>query len=587
MNHGKVVFSCAVILLVTACGGKTAKMEGQRGGAAPAKSDKDEKAKTEENDAKALEAITLSVADREAIYADFKLALKANYTFQKTKKEKLDAHIDACAKEEAGAPANTWVNLRFEDRFRECISTLRDGHLQLRSRRPKIMTGVTLRELDGGFYVESIRKDAQFVAHYRNKFGIDIREVLKPGTQVVQINSGSINEILKGLIKKTSASTDTARRELAVSALTERNFQYSRFPTLRLTVVQDDLQKTIAMDWFHESSAKDPVALKYFRTVKIAAAPFLSKDADWSGYSAQSPLYDGIELTYRDENGRIILRQRDLEIATVGKDGAKSQLKACYLQLLSFKPSSLVAPDGMRLGFALALQQLLGSCENEGRALVLDLRANDGGRIENAEALMSLVTEKSKTYAPIFTTGLRTRNFVDLNLQEDGPRANSAYQAARENLEYLPLITNGNITAPKDGAGFNQKKVAVLVSSRCISVCDVFAGFIKNSKRGVLIGAGTAGAFGALASSGGQEPSVWVDQKFNTFAVEVPNSFMGVLPEVVKDGEPAIKFDITKHMLEGKAIEPDGSGRYNLVIDDLRSNGAGIRGTVDAFLKSE
>lgn len=565
MSHGKVIFSCAVILLVMACERPTSKAEPQKRTAAPAEAEK----RTGEKDKKAVDALALTVADRKAIYEDFLSSLKANYTFQKIKSKNLDLHFKKCADAEASAPSSAWVNLRFEDRFRECLAGLRDAHLEVRTRTPKAMTGVTLRQLRGRFFVESVRSDAKFVDYYQARLKRDITEVLKPGTEVTQLNGAAVEKSLVSIEKKISASTDAARRELAVAALTERDFQYSRFATLRLTVLKEGKPEEVSLEWYHEAT-QEAVARDYFATLKLENVTFPVTAASWRGYSAGSSLIEGA-TEYKDDGGIVVLRRGLV---------SRKEGKACYLQILTFAADQVQSAEA-RMPFAAAVADTLAGCEREGLSLILDLRANGGGAVENAEALMQLLGPKEKSY-PVFLTGLRTRNFFGLSLQAGGAQAAAAEQADREGLEYLPLIPTGN--SPK-GAVFT-KPVAVLTSPRCASACEVFASLINISGRGTLVGQPTAGAFGALMEVEGGARSVWIDQKFNTFGVSIPNAFMGVLPALPKEGEPAIKFDVTKHLLEGTGIAPKEIGSYRLDTDDLVGNGAGIIGKALSVLKT-
>lgn len=546
------------------CDVRTSKMEKQKKAAAPAETEQ----RADEKDVKTVDALALTLEDRKAIYADFLSSLKANYTFQKIKSKNIDMHFKKCVEVEEKAPASPWMNLRFQDRFRECLAGLQDSHLQVRTRGARMMTGVTLRQIGSRFFVESIRSDAKFVEHYQNRLNRDITEVLKPGTEVTQINGGSIKRILEPLAKKIAASTDLALSELSVAALTERDFQYTRRATHVLTISKDGKSEEITLDWYHEETP-DTVTRDYFASLKLEKVAFPVHTTEWIGYSAQLPLVKGAPA-YTDESGRVVLRRAAID----DKDG-----KACYVQLLTFNSDNVIV-DGASVTFAAALEKILGACQLEGRALLLDLRSSAGGNLANVEALMHILAVKEKSY-PLFTTGLRTRNFIELNLQAGGAHAAAADTAYRESLEYLPLILGS--TAVK--AGSFTLPVAVMVSPRCMSACDVFAAYIDLSGRGTLVGQPTAGAFGTLLAVQGEARSVWVDQKYNTFVVQVPNSFMGVLSAAPKEGE-VVKYDPKNHMLEGTAIAPKEAGRYRLLVEDLSSNGARILGKARALVKT-
>lgn len=564
-----------------------------------------------------LSALSLTAKDRQLIFEDLKNYLKANYTFQKIKPMGLvsiDKILTLCAAEEVKnkTKESPYSNLEFEDRLLRCIALIGDGHLLMKQKNPKVVSGIVLKEIKGKFFVSAIYANKYFLAETNKRLGKNIVEILGPGTEVLAIDGKAPAEISQDLGLYIAASSAAYREELAVQAITERDFRYPEKKTFEVKYFDAAAKesRTVELPWYYDRAPYSTVhrlylAEKGIRPIYVALNPpapqdpAQKKDADrinpndvdrkrgnWLGYLEQGmlPLSNMVEFT--SPSKEVILRFATADIV--------QGTKACYLQLLDFKTEEFHGKE-LSGSFEYVFGLLLKACESQKSPLILDLRYNEGGDPETALRLMRMLAKPGSVNPPMYYTGLATKSFLHFNSQwgfakevfgENLPvfhnrlRAEAADKAAKEKLEYLPLVPSGNILptligqAPGAVVGFSQKLI-LLVTPQCFSACDIFAEFVQNSGRGIIIGTQTSGAFGTMLNFRDGILPKWTDQKHRMFSLQVPNAVTGVLDVTLKEGEILVPFKLDQHMPEGRPVKATQGAEYAVELADLAGKKSG------------
>jgi|GEM_PF-6076387 len=559
-----------------------------------------------------LSALSLTAKDRQLIFEDLKNYLKANYTFQKIKpmgspKMTIDKLLNLCAAEEVKnkAKKSPYSNLEFEDRLLRCIALIGDGHLLMKQKNPKVVSGIVLKEIKGKFFVSALYANKYFLAETNKRLGKNIVEILGPGTEVIAIDGKAPAEIAKDLGLYIAASSAAYREELAVQAITERDFRYPEKKTFEVKYFDSAAKesRTVELMWYYDRVPFSTVhrlylAEKGIRPIYVSLNP-TSQD---SGQKVDPDLIrlnevdrkSGTWLGYLDQGKIPITNMTEFFTGSreVSMRFAKVDIfqdaKACYLQIFDFKTEEFRS-EKFSGSFKDVVGTLLRGCDTENRPLILDLRYNEGGDPMIAQRLMRMLAKPGSVSPPMYYTGLMTPNFLRFNLQhgfgkevvgdkpkmfDDSLRADAAEKALKEKLEYLPLVPSGNILPAVGGPGFSQK-VILLVTPQCFSACDIFTEFIQKSGRGIIMGTQTSGAFGTMSNFAKGIQPLWTDQKHQLFSLQVPNAVTGVLDVTLKEGEMLVPFKLDLHMPEGRPVKATPGAEYSPELTDLAGNGSG------------
>lgn len=143
------------------------------------------------------------------------------------------------------------------------------------------------------------------------------------------------------------------------------------------------------------------------------------------------------------------------------------------------------------------------------RAVLIDVRGNDGGTRDVLETLVSVLIHTPLVYnvavVRVDTNGVGDRGLV---VADDGSLPDAARAALRHALaafmpswdyrvdSFLP-IRFASVAMPAEPAGsISGRPVAVLMDERCFSSCDIFVGAIRLAPGVTLIGTPSAGGSG-------------------------------------------------------------------------------------------
>jgi len=539
---------------------------------------------------------------RVKLVCDLRKALEERYVFFPTKGkmiagpggEPFDSrrHVDACVAEER-AIAREDDPLRFFDRLRRCVAAFEDGHLLLSSpaRLPQVALGFGLARIDGRLYVRN--RTTALVRHVAATTGVaDLDQVLAVGNEVVEIDGRPAGDVLAEVSAHVPASSEAARVEKGVDALTRRDFLFPAKRTATLVVDVHGTRRVVEVPWWISPDAKQSaLARAYLARTGLPTTTLLpwrydgardNWDRDGSraeGHQRTDPIVPPEEAaslrSWTDEAGRTAVRFG----AVRAHDRA-----FCYLQIVSFHTEDLVA-SGVRRPFATVLQEFVGECRERKLDLVLDLRANGGGYIAHSSALAAMLARPERT-SPGGALLLRATAMTEKVYLERAPATGSAPPPGDDDFEPRRVadvigaarragapFTRAFLESPlaPAGGGYGGRVVA-LVSPSCMSACDRTAALLRASGRAILVGGPTEGAGGSQQETR-DVPVRWTDAD-GLASLSIPNAAMGVQASARKGAAPPSSDDFFRALaFENRPVPPDV--QYATTLDDLQHHDRG------------
>lgn len=515
-------------------------------------------------------------------------------------------HLTACVAEESAVQRED-DPLRFYDRMRGCVAAFQDGHLILSApvRLPQVALGIGLRLAEGKVRVAN--REKKLLSFLRTASGLrDLEEILALGNEVLEIDGRPATERLRELGRYLPASSEAARRERAVDALTRRDFDFPTRRTASLTVSVNGARRTVELPWWISPDAESHVMSRsYVRRTGIATTELLAwrydqgKDTwDRDAGSATGYLRTDTILAPQDAAGlREYRDEQEHPAVRVGEVVRRRDRAFCYLQILTFHTETLVSRDG-RQPFTDVLAGFVKSCKEKSLDLVLDLRQNGGGYLSHTSALFALLGERERTY-PGGALLLRANTLNQLVYQQRSPiggvpaRADDAFEpryiaeaignARRARQDFTPAFLEQPLRA-SDAVGGYAGRVVALVAPTCMSACDRLAALLRNSGRGLLVGGPTEGAGGSQQEARNLAAR-WADPE-GLLSLSIPNAAMGVQRRLPAAGErrksePAEEF-FQGLTFENRPVPPDVA--YSTRLEDITGQNRGWLEQVDAAL---
>ena len=488
--------------------------------------------------------------------------------------------------------------LRFYDRMRRCVASFQDGHLVLGApvRLPQVALGIGLRLTEGKVRVAN--REKKLVSFLKTASGLrDVEEILALGNEVLEIDGRPVDERLRELAQYVSASSDAARLERAVDALTRRDFDFPARRTVSLTVLVKGSRRTVDLPWWISPDAEGHLMSRaYVRRTGIATTDLLAWRYDqgkdtWdreagstSGYLRTDtilPLDDAATLReYQDEQEHPAVR--------LGEVVRRRDRAFCYLQILTFHTETLVSHDG-RQPFTEVLASFVKGCKEKSLDVVLDLRQNGGGYLSHTSALLAMLGERERTY-PGGALLLRANTLNQLVYQQRSPiggvaaRTDDVFEprhiaeaigaARRAQQDFTPAFLEQPLRAA-DSVGGYAGRVVALVAPTCMSACDRLAGLLHNSGRALLLGGPTEGAGGSQQEARNLTAR-WADAE-GLLSLSIPNAAMGVQRQLPAPGERR-KAESAEEFFQGLTFEnrpvpPDVA--YSTRLEDITGQNRG------------
>ncbi len=516
-------------------------------------------------------------------------------------------HLDECGAEER-AIAREDDPLRFYDRIRRCVAAFADGHLLLGApaRLPQVALGLGFRLVDGRVYLAN--RERKLVSYLKTVSGVrDLEEILAVGNELLEIDGRPVRDVLREVAGYLPASSDAARLEKAVDALTRRDFLFPQRRVASLTLVVNGARRTVEIPWWISPDAESHVMTQaYVRRVGVATTDLLAwrydhgKDTwDREGGSSQGYLRTDTILPARDAGSlREFMDEQDRLAVRLGEVVRRRDRAFCYLQILSFHTETLGTREG-RQPFGSVIEAFVRECKEKELDLVLDLRQNEGGYLAHSNTLVSLLGERQKSY-PGGALLLRANTLNQLIYQQRSPmlggvpaRSDDAYEprriveaigaARRAQQEFTPAFLEQPVPASGVIGGYEGRVVA-LISPSCMSACDRLAAMLRSSGRAVLLGGPTEGAGGSQQEAKNLAVR-WSDPE-GLLTLSIPNAAMGVqraIPVVEgARGERTADEFFQALAFENKPVQPDLP--YATRLEDITGHNRGWARMVDEAL---
>jgi hypothetical protein len=537
----------------------------------------------------------LTQADRKQMLEDFFRAMEADYSLLELKEERIQLNYEALkAAAFAAEESNPNVseerlqaegNLAFYARMRKLVASFKDTHLSIRTRlalHPAILP-IAVAEVEGKFIVANrYPKLLQLLADEDSAFG-----EIKLGDEVLSLDGVPIKEARNQLLPYQSASSDLARETYANQALTFRAFPLPSNPFVVVELKQSSGRVLkLKFPWFYRQPPRGDQAF-YFKVNNFRRYDDLRMDWDsnkkkWtvtgmpperSDFENSLPALLGEKKYTNPEKTETIIKTGFL---------LKEGKAIGVLQVNSF--SEIKLKIGERdLSFRDSLVEFVVEAKKANTPIILDLRSNPGGNSRLTSTLVSVLTEKEKTYSshssaypitrytqqlvdqfsgnrdliPEEVSGLTTEQFRDL-----------FYRALRARLPFTDSYSNPEISADEAVKGYGGKIVA-LIGPNCVSSCDITAALLKHSKRAVLMGMPANGT-GAGFSSSKELNTEWTDSN-RVFTLTIPNHLFGVPGGPV--GQPMLSGRTEELNMENRPTLPDQE--YSLTAEDILQDSAG------------
>jgi hypothetical protein len=557
-------------------------------------------------------AALCSARDRLRVTCELRDAFRARYVFLEEKRRLLGGGFDAAARLDGCVAAEAAIAredepLHFYDRVRACLGGFQDGHLIVSApeRLPQVALGIGLRRAGGKVVVASREPGLRALVGEAAVDGLPI------GAEVVEIDGLPAADAVAFLAREVPGSSAAARRARAMEALTRRDFAYPerRTATLVLALAGGE-RRTVELPWFVSPGGdRHPLARGWARRVGLPSSDRLPwfddaarprRGAALEGTAAWSTILPpqlaaGLR-EYTDDAGRVAVRLGAVE------HGVAQPF--CYVQVLTFHTERLTGPGSEgRRPFAEVLTDFVRGCGGDRRAVVLDLRRNEGGYLDHSTALAEALAPRGAAdpaTALLLRATERNEAVYRERAAEDG--GHDDVLAPRHVLDALAAarrggqpLTPGFVAGRSFRAGGYPGRVVALTSPACMSACDRLAALLEASGRAVLVGSPTEGAGGSQQETP-SVPARWTDSA-RLLSVSIPNAAFGVRHApagvVMSAGERAnppppggaevpVPVFFESFGIENHPVEP--RVRYDTTLEDVTEAGRGWLHQVDAIL---
>ena len=474
--------------------------------------------------------------------------------------------------------------LSFADRLRECIAQFQDSHLYLSTPLPfpGVTAGFTLMESQGHFYIS--RRDPAVITLLRDQKGLEkIDEHLAVGAEVLLIDGKSPAAWSQELKKYISASSDGPRHKWSVASILDRTYRYPTAGTFKLKL--KGFHKEMELPWWTKTEKSNVAAARYLRKIGVQENARLH----WHYNAAQikwEPVPTGQSEGYDDALSIVPPRHQPKLSVYINSQGnpvlrfgivpARGHAVG-YLQILSFASSQLWMQGGTAPAedFGHILAVFLKECQQDNVDLIIDVRSNGGGSSTLVLELLSELATNAPTPEVLFAFRITRSSAQDVASIQNKSSIPGQYldgnsdsllkvlggqaefvaeefeKAAKLGKHFTPLFLSG-VPARNKQEEFQGKMIA-LTSHNCASACDLFAAWLKKSKRGQLLGTASNGTGAGYLTA--VVDTEWRDST-RQFVAKIPNFLFGMADRYY--GDKTLDYPThTDFLLENRPTVPD------------------------------
>ncbi len=534
----------------------------------------------------------VSQADRVKIINEFFDAVTDQYSLLKIKQDRFHLNLDtlraeSIAQEKIIGDFETPVdraqgNLEFYDRMRALVSQFQDTHFSVspvQTMRP-VLIPILLAKADGKYVINNTYP--KLLSYLSLQSNSPAFSQIALGDEIISIDGHSVEDEINRLKPYISGSSDESRMQDALYAVTFRAFRFPANPTTTVVIKKksDASLVRLTFPWLHRTMQRQDQALLFaFRGYR----PYEDLRIEYDQLSEKWRLKDTPYLVESVEatTPKLIDEKRydtDDHVIRAGLLFKNSKLYG-VLQIFTFGEPKVLNSDGKSIDFIDAIREVVSDFNAKKIPLILDLRSNPGGD-GNLPPLVFGTLLPASQFRPGPTAALRvTRNAIQIVDESDSSTAQPTagfgvdpqdYKhliavALRNNEEYTAAYSKNDITTDKIVGGFNQK-IVTLISTNCVSACDITAALLSTSKISTLIGQPTSGTGAGFISLSDALSASWIDsQRF--IQSNIPNFLFGVPGP-----------NVTEHIFAGKAEEfnlenrptsPSKENLYQPTVNDI------------------
>lgn len=555
------------------------------------------------------DSLETTVEERIKSLCDFRAALTHRYAPIDLKRElkKIDVHqeINSCIRIEQKTTEHDLLS--FIDRSRTCAARIDDSHLDIlpHADLPHVYNGFSIEEVDGKFYISGYDSKLFAFLIAKNPSLTDLKKDLQLGAEIISIDGMFISQLIQKMKLFFSASSEEFALKSALRALSYRNHNYPTKGHLDIVLNIDGRKASYQIPWWSDNSAQKSIANDHLKRLGLLPLDLLEwkyngvdkkfdTDYTWIDtkiYSSSKPLIKEYFDSFKDDSGKVGL--------VLGQDIFQGR-PFCYLQLKTFSTEKWTPlGEDTKFDFSSPIRDFIVKCNEEKQApLILDLRYNAGGNFDLPPKIHSLLAEKDKTYpGPVYTflNNRHTSRFLDSEKSGLGQIAYSKSKssiiwtlealaiAKRDKTKFLPLIKSDPIKTDSIVRGYTQKIVA-LVTSECVSACDLLAKLFESNKNVTLVGSHTNGT--GAGSMSRESDSTWINEPFRLIkSPMIPNMLFGVQEEITEGR--FLNYEKNKHLImENRPVV--AKVQYKTTLEDIKTGGKGwIRKAVEVLYSLE
>jgi hypothetical protein len=489
--------------------------------------------------------------------------------------------------------------MQFLDRVREITANFQDSHFQLDAVDPlsPVSLGFIVSNISGKYLVTSLRP--KYLAN----------QDVEVGDEVVSIDGKDPLTAANELKPYFPASSDLYRTNSVLFKLTSRDFALPTQATSTVVLRRKGMTISRNLPWGAASISRSDEAT-YLKNIKVSPAmqnlgldteSLFSEDwrtnigalknrvdfADVSDPttpvitvgtldSASGPVAYLQIQTYMITAVSQIPGSNDLDqgsaisniLTTLENSAVKGLPDLPFVRTikkeLSKRKPLLPTNVGKIYKFSDFIDIVMSAFKAQSMPLILDVRYNPGGIIDDAISLVSSLASHNENIPPL-SQMFRVTNLawesVDAAVAagtEDPAKLNPLAQevasiftdARAQGSAYSEVLPADPLTTNKVVNGYNQK-IVVLTSSFCVSACDVTALLLKNAGRATLMGEPTNGTGAGFFST--FEVPDFTDTN-HIIVAHLPNSLFG---RPLKAGEDPRTIAVESIEAENHPTQPD------------------------------